>query len=123
MTSLPIVHPGDMVFWHCDVVHSVEREHTGKEDSVGTCTFSPITLLYELPIRGCHTVMYIPAVPLTPQNARYIARQKERFVTGAVPPDFEGGPGEGAFSGRGQDQDVIGEVARKAMGLAYRHSN
>ena len=49
MTSVPEVHPGDMVFWHCDVIHAVETEHIGKEDSA---------------------VMYIPAVPLTPQNAR-----------------------------------------------------
>ena len=35
MTSVPPVKPGDMVFWHCDVVHSVEREHTGSEDSAG----------------------------------------------------------------------------------------
>ena len=25
MTSVPAVKPGDMVFWHCDVVHSVEQ--------------------------------------------------------------------------------------------------
>ena len=35
MTSVPAVKPGDMVFWHCDVVHSVEQEHKGNEDSAG----------------------------------------------------------------------------------------
>ena len=35
MISVPTVRPGDMVFWHCDVVHSVEREHTGRNDSSG----------------------------------------------------------------------------------------
>ena len=35
MVSVPKVFPGDMVFWHCDVVHSVEREHTGRNDSSG----------------------------------------------------------------------------------------
>ncbi|EAU85169.2 DUF1479 domain-containing protein [Coprinopsis cinerea okayama7 len=35
MTSVPKVYPGDAVFWHCDVVHSVEEEHTGSEDSAG----------------------------------------------------------------------------------------
>lgn len=35
MTSVPTVSPGDMVFWHCDVVHSVEQEHTGQNDSSG----------------------------------------------------------------------------------------
>ena len=39
MTSVPKVNPGDMVFWHCDVVHSVEREHTGSEDSAGSFLF------------------------------------------------------------------------------------
>jgi ectoine hydroxylase-related dioxygenase (phytanoyl-CoA dioxygenase family) len=30
MISVPTVHPGDMVFWQCDVVHAVEKEHTRK---------------------------------------------------------------------------------------------
>ncbi|KAG6853314.1 hypothetical protein C0991_005240 [Blastosporella zonata] len=33
MMSVPKVYPGDTVFWHCDVVHSVEEEHTGAGDS------------------------------------------------------------------------------------------
>ena len=44
MTSVPKVNPGDMVFWHCDVVHSVEREHTGSEDSAGSFLFFPSAL-------------------------------------------------------------------------------
>jgi len=36
MISVPKVNPGDAVFWHCDVVHSVEEEHTGTEDSAGS---------------------------------------------------------------------------------------
>ena len=35
MVSVPKVNPGDTVFWHCDVVHAVEKEHTGSEDSAG----------------------------------------------------------------------------------------
>ena len=35
MISVPKVNPGDAVFWHCDVVHSVEEEHTGTGDSAG----------------------------------------------------------------------------------------
>ncbi|THH09868.1 hypothetical protein EW145_g1713 [Phellinidium pouzarii] len=98
MTAVPSVKPGDMVFWHCDVVHSVEQEHTGKEDSA---------------------VMYIPAVPLTPQNLSYVARQKESFLRGIPPPDFPKGAGEGSFIGVGKETDVIGEIGRKAMGLAF----
>lgn len=40
MTSVPRVSPGDAVFWHCDVVHSVEREHTGSGDSAGMLILS-----------------------------------------------------------------------------------
>jgi plastocyanin len=35
MVSVPKVNPGDAVYWHCDVVHAVEREHTGSGDSAG----------------------------------------------------------------------------------------
>mgnify|MGYP001356947321 CR=1 FL=1 len=40
MTSVPKVYPGDMVFWHCDLIHSVERVHNGSNDSAGRCLFS-----------------------------------------------------------------------------------
>ncbi|KAJ7321654.1 hypothetical protein DFH08DRAFT_818516 [Mycena albidolilacea] len=61
------VNPGNTVFWHCNVVHSVEQEHTGTEDSA---------------------VMYIPVVSLTPANAHYVEQQKEHFLNGVPPPDF-----------------------------------
>ncbi|KAH8120583.1 DUF1479-domain-containing protein [Phellopilus nigrolimitatus] len=64
-------------------------------------------------------VMYIPAVPLTPQNLAYIERQKESFLKGIPPPDFPNGAGEDNFIGTGRETDVIGETARKAMGIAY----
>ena len=35
MVSVPKVNPGDTVYWHCDVIHAVEREHTGSGDSAG----------------------------------------------------------------------------------------
>ena len=35
MVSVPKVNPGDTVFWHCDVIHAVEKEHTGTADSAG----------------------------------------------------------------------------------------
>ncbi|KAJ6553578.1 hypothetical protein DFH09DRAFT_1166934 [Mycena vulgaris] len=95
MTPVPAVNPGDTVFWHCDVVHSVEQEHTGSEDSA---------------------VMYIPAVPLTPANARYVARQKEEFLKGLPPPDFPVTIAGVGFIGLGKDEDVEGP-GRKAMGL------
>ena len=35
MVSVPKVNPGDAVYWHCDVIHAVEREHTGSGESAG----------------------------------------------------------------------------------------
>ncbi|EJD02244.1 DUF1479-domain-containing protein [Fomitiporia mediterranea MF3/22] len=98
MTPIPHVKPGDMVFWHADVVHSVEQEHKGKEDSC---------------------VIYIPAMPLTPLNLSYVAKQKEAFLKGLAPPDFPKTAGEGTFVGAGKEGDIVGEVARKAMGLVH----
>jgi len=96
MVSVPKVYPGDMVFWHCDVIHSVEVEHVGKEDSC---------------------VMYIPAVPFTPANAEYVKRQRETFLKGATPPDFPDTEGEGSFVGVGQAEDIVDPVAKRAMGF------
>ena len=35
LVSVPKVNPGDTVFWHADVIHAVEQEHTGSGDSAG----------------------------------------------------------------------------------------
>jgi len=96
MVSVPKVNPGDAVFWHCDVVHAVEKEHTGSGDSA---------------------VMYIPAVPLTPQNQEYIERQKTTFLSGDRPPDFPKGKSELTFVGVATVDDVISKAGRRAMGL------
>jgi hypothetical protein len=29
LSSIPLMQPGDTVFWHSDVVHAVENEHRG----------------------------------------------------------------------------------------------
>ena len=39
LVSAPKVNPGDTVFWHADVIHSVEEEHTGSGDSAGKQNF------------------------------------------------------------------------------------
>lgn len=62
--------------------------------------------------------MYIPAVPLTPQNQAYIERQRDRFLQGRQrPPDFPKGPAEGDFVGVADEGDVVHLVGRRAMGL------
>ena len=59
--------------------------------------------------------MYIPAVPLTPQNQAYIERQKAKFLSGDCPPDFLG-KGEATFVGVATVDDVC-RAGRRAMGL------
>ncbi|KAK0472078.1 DUF1479-domain-containing protein [Armillaria novae-zelandiae] len=95
MTSVPKVLPGDTVFWHCDMVHSVEIEHTGKDDSC---------------------VMYIPSVPLTPMNKAYIERQRDSFLKGIRPPDFPpASKDEHDFVGIGLATDILEIAGRRAM--------
>ncbi|WWC97020.1 hypothetical protein V866_003897 [Kwoniella sp. B9012] len=96
MVSMPRVEPGDQAWWHCDTIHAVEATHNGL---------------------GPSAVLYIPTVPLTLQNIRYIKDQRENFISGRPGPDFPGGVGESDFIGRGMDTDIIGEEGRQAMGL------
>ncbi|KAJ8074513.1 hypothetical protein PM082_015414 [Marasmius tenuissimus] len=97
IVSIPEVSPGDAVFWHCDVVHAVEPEHTGDVDSA---------------------VMYIPAVPLTPLNQAYVERQRETFLKGMTPPDFpQVRVKEADLVGTGKADDILSPLGRRAMGF------
>lgn len=100
MVHVPRVQPGDYVSWHCDTIHAVDSIHAGKSDS---------------------SVMYIPACPLTVENAEYLKRQREVFLSGAPSPDFGGGIGEGEHVGRAMVEDVSavgGEEGMRGMGLS-----
>ncbi|PCH36633.1 DUF1479-domain-containing protein [Wolfiporia cocos MD-104 SS10] len=97
MVSIPRVEPGDQVFWHCDVVHAVESEHNGPGDS---------------------SVLYIPAVPLTANNAVYLRDQANTFKRGLPSPDFPGGEGESHFVGRVTADSIKDLQARRMLGLA-----
>ena len=61
--------------------------------------------------------MYIPAIPLTPQNQAYIERQKASFLSGDRPPDYPQGKSESTFVGVASVSDVTGKAGRRAMGL------
>ncbi|KAI0032542.1 hypothetical protein K488DRAFT_78436 [Vararia minispora EC-137] len=97
MTAVPNVKPGDMVFWHCDLVHDVEREHEGIHDSA---------------------VMYIPAVPTTVQNLEYLTRQRDTFERGVTPPDFPLADPEATYIGVGRPEHIQGDLGRHAMGYS-----
>lgn len=97
MVLVPKVEPGDMVFWHCDLVHAVDPVHIGKHDS---------------------SVFYIPSVPLCGINVEYAFLQREAFLKGLAGPDFPGFPhgvAETQHINRGTPEDVIETGGKPAM--------
>jgi hypothetical protein len=95
LTSIPVMQPGDAVFWHSDVVHAVEDEHRGQ---------------------GYSNVMYIGATVGCAKNAAYLARQAPTFLAGRTPPDFAPDDFEVDFRGRGTEADLT-PLGRSQMGL------
>lgn len=67
MVGIPPVKPGDYVFWHCDLVHEVDRFHPGTRDS---------------------SVVYNACIPLTPYNIVSLVGVRDAFRQATVPKDF-----------------------------------
>jgi hypothetical protein len=95
LTSIPLMQPGDTVFWHPDVVHAVENDHRGS---------------------GYSNVMYIAATVGCAKNRDYLGRQAPAFLSGKTPPDFAPDDFEVDFSGRGIESDLT-PLGRSQMGL------
>jgi hypothetical protein len=95
LSSIPLMEPGDTVFWHSDVVHAVENEHQGT---------------------GYSNVMYIASAPGCAKNSAYLERQALSFLTGKTPPDFAPDDFEVDFVGRGTLADLT-ELGRAQMGI------
>ncbi|OJJ41706.1 hypothetical protein ASPWEDRAFT_100252 [Aspergillus wentii DTO 134E9] len=97
MVPVPKVEPGDFVAWHCDSLHSVDKEHRGKTDS---------------------SVLYIPATPLCEMNVDYLIKQREAALAYSPPWDFPGagGPGEKGFKGA-VDWNSVNPEGLRAMGM------
>jgi uncharacterized protein DUF1479 len=85
LSSIPVMEPGDTIFWHCDVIHAVENEHRGS---------------------GYSNVMYIASAPGCPKNSAYLERQAVSFLSGKTPPDFPADNFEVNFVGRGTLEDL-----------------
>jgi hypothetical protein len=96
LTSIPLMQPGDTVFWHPDVVHAVENEHRGS---------------------GYSNVMYIAATVGCQKNSLYLDKQAPAFLSGTTPPDFASDNFEVDFRGRATDADLT-PLGRSQMGLA-----
>src|SRR6185369_11881431 len=95
LNPVPDVQPGDTAWWHCDLVHSV----------------APVTGQV-----GWGNVMYIPAAPWCPKNARYAEQAREAFVSGMSPPDFPAEHYEAAWSGR-FPLEQLNQIGRRSLGL------
>ena len=95
LTPIPLMEPGDAVFWHTDVVHAVEDEHRGTDYS---------------------NVMYIGATVGCEKNTAYLPKQASAFLSGRTPPDFPPDDFEVDFVGRATDADLT-PLGRRQMGL------
>jgi hypothetical protein len=95
LMSIPLMQPGDTVFWHSDVVHAVENEHRGS---------------------GYSNVMYIASTPGCDKNSAYLTRQAPAFLAGKTPPDFAPDDFEVDFQGRGTEDDLTA-LGRSQLGL------
>jgi hypothetical protein len=96
LVPIPAVEPGDTVWWHGDVIHSVADMAT---------------------LERWGNVMYIPCAPLCEKNAAYATACGDAFVRGASPPDFPAEDYEADWLGRATVDD-LDDVGRAQLGLA-----
>ena len=95
LVTIQEVNPGDTVWWHPDLTHSVADKHTGKDYS---------------------NVMFIGASPKCTKNLDYTNRQTEKFLLGKSPPDFASEDYEVDFKGR-FSIDQLTDLGRTQMAL------
>ncbi|WP_306260774.1 YbiU family protein [Pararhizobium sp. IMCC21322] len=95
LVSIPVVEPGDTVWWHPDLIHSVANAHTGTDFA---------------------NVIYIGASPKCAKNEAYARRQAVHFMAGKSAPDFAAEDYEVDFKGRATIDDLT-ELGRRQMGL------
>lgn len=95
LVSIPVVNPGDTVWWHSDVIHAVEDRHTGS---------------------GYSNVIYIGAAPWCDKNAAFARRQAAAFVEGRSSPDFAPEDYEVGFDARAREEN-LSPLGRMQMGL------
>jgi hypothetical protein len=95
LVPIPLVEPGDTVWWHSDVIHAVEDEHRGSQHS---------------------SVIYIAAAPWCEKNRAFMARQASAFLAGRSSPDFAPEDYEVDFEGRATPDDLT-PLGLRQMGL------
>jgi Protein of unknown function (DUF1479) len=96
LSLIPDVEPGDTVWWHCDLIHSV----------------APVT-----DQQGWGNVMYIPAAPWCSKNAKYADLVRESFLTGKSANDFPDEHYEANWSNRFAPEQ-LSDLGRAGLGMA-----
>jgi hypothetical protein len=96
LTSIPALEPGDSVWWHCDVIHSV----------------APVN-----DQQGWGNVMYIPAAPMCDKNLAYAQKVKVALENGASPGDFPREDYESSWEDRFTLND-LNIHGKRALGMA-----
>jgi hypothetical protein len=95
LTPIPTVQPGDTVWWHPDLIHSVGAIASAQRWG---------------------NVMYIPATPYCEKSAAYLEVQKETFLRGDSPPDYAAENYETDYPDRATVDDLT-DLGRRQMGL------
>lgn len=95
LITIPVVYPGDTVWWHPDIIHAVEKANTSQNWA---------------------NVIYIGASPRCGKNAAYVGKQAQAFLQGRSAPDFAPEDYEVDFTGRATPDDLT-PLGRAQMGL------
>ena len=95
LISIPIMKPGDTVWWHPDVVHAVEEKHLGKNYS---------------------NVVYVGSTPYCKKNIDYVRKQAKKFLKGESPPDFAAEDFETNYKGRIKIENLT-TLAKKQLAI------
>jgi hypothetical protein len=95
LTAIPAVAPGDTVWWHGDMIHSVGAVQDQK---------------------GWGNVMYIPVSPYCEKNAAYAATCGQAFLQGSSPSDFAAEDYEVSWTGRPTTEELT-PTGRQQLGL------
>ena len=96
ISAIPSVQPGDSVWWHCDMIHSV----------------APVS-----DQMGWGNVIYIPAAPWCSKNEQYADSVREAFLAGRSPSDFPPEDYEANWPNRFHVEQ-LSNIGRRGLGLA-----
>jgi hypothetical protein len=99
--GIPPVRPGDYVYWHCDLIHEVDKFNWGTRNS---------------------SAVYNACNPLTPYNIDSLVSVRDDFNKCRVPRDFAGSTAlrelEKDHANHGARlENILSDGGLKAMGL------